>query len=134
MRKIGEQWIEEIEGVRHLLKVIGNEHNATCMGCSFSYWNDPYEAVTCFFEDEVGSCPVCQRGGFAVRDLGPVNEKGVLGCPFSGKYPHIENFLSMEGKEESRVWCVVCAGRVYACTKLYNTEQEAIDAWNRRKS
>jgi len=124
MRKLGEQWIEEIEGVRHLLKVIGNEHNATCMGCSFSYWNDPYEAVTCFFEDEVGSCPVCQRGGFAVRDLGPVNEEGCLAEERTGLYPEISD---LDGLWRCRV---ISPYSLISCTA--STRQQAIDNWNRR--
>jgi hypothetical protein len=123
MKKLGEQWIETIDGEQHMVKAIPITSGYVCHGCMF------YDAN---IQDCSKYTIPCDDKKFIIKDLGTVNGEGLLACPFCGEFPHIETFLGMEGIEESRVWCVICTGEVFARTMLYNTEQEAIDAWNRR--
>ena len=114
MKTLGEQWIEEIDGVRHMVKVVKGDGITTCMGC---FYFDNYDKDC---KNPVGEAQ-CSEG--IIKDFGPVNEDGVLGCPFCGKYPVLLRYKGMYYFK-----CISCR----AITYYYNTKQEAVDACNRR--
>ena len=113
MRKLGEQWVEELDGKKHMLKAaeaINKGH--VCNGCAFNNGTCDYKG------DE---CPVPK--GCYIKDLGILNEDGLLPCPFCGEYPE-----KLVGND---TWCW------YACNcrcelGVSATRKEAIDTWNRR--
>ena len=92
MRKLGDQWIEVIDGVEHMFK-----------------------AVT----------PIV-NGYTDIKDLGVLKD-GRLPCPFCGEYTEI-----LKGKLGYRIRHVCRDSYVIAGTGIYGTDQQAIDAWNRR--
>ena len=128
MHKLGEQWIEELDGKKHMLKAVeGGEH--WCDGCCFN--------------TGVGNCSwdspkYCRNGSeYRIKDLGVLNEDGLLPSPWGG-YPKIIHEVDQtrtENEEDvhyDNLWCVEIHEPVLVCTDEYHTEQEAIDAWNRR--
>ena len=118
MRKLGEQWIEVIDGQEHMLKAveqsgaIGDE----CRGCMY---NDSY-----------GNCIVFPNGPcvgeqIIIKDLGILKD-GCLSCPFCGEYPEVI-------RDELFGWESFCDGvGHYAVCRYFKTSKQAIDAWNRR--
>jgi len=74
-----------------------------------------------------------------VKDLGILNEEGLLPSPWGG-YPTIIHEIDQDrikNDEEvhyDNLWCIEIndTGPVLVCTNEYPTEQEAIDVWNRR--
>ena len=120
MRNLGEQWVEEIDGKKHMLKAVN--YSEGCNGCIFLRY-DPDEFYTCN-RGRLG-CPV--DDGMIIKDLGILNNDGCLPCPFCGEYPEI-----LKGKLGYRIRHVCRDSYVMAGTGIYATEQQAIDAWNRR--
>jgi hypothetical protein len=123
MKELGEQWIEELDGKKHMYKAdeaINKGH--VCNGCVFNNGTCDYQG------DE---CPVPK--GCYIKDLGIINENGCLPSPWGG-YPKIVRV----GREDFCTYKVrfyLKHGRVYGFTLIEvtgNTRQEAIDAWNRR--
>lgn len=121
MRQIGEQWIEN----GRMYKAVEGIH---CSGC-------------CHNEGDQGcyisglGCPTDNsETDLVVHDLGPVNEDGLLACPFCGEYPKIGNFgdgfsdITFYVKHDQSE-CVICG---LMRTKSFKTKQQAIDACNRR--
>ena len=124
-RKLGEQWVEVIEGERHLVvEVKSDKEHAACPRCMFSDGHG-----TCVYPED--DCPV--RNGHYIKDLGILNEDGCLPSPWGG-YPKIVR-VGREGFCTYKVRFYLKHGRVYGFTLIEvtgNTRQEAIDAWNRR--
>ena len=126
--KIGEQWIEELDGKRHMLKAVQSDH--LCSGCAFScttFCRDPLMS-----ERDID----CSKM-IVIKDLGVFNEDGALPDYHTGKYPTIKDRNEGQGWL-GHIWdCIVCEKignddeaieiRVSALTR-----QEAIDRWNRR--
>lgn len=108
-RKLNEQWVEELDGKKHMLKAVEcGEH--WCDGCCFNTgegncsWDSP---------------KYCRNGSeYRIKDLGILNEDGLLPCPFCGEYPG-----KRVGNDTWKCGCEIGA---------IATWQEAIDAWNRR--
>ena len=129
MRQIGEQWIEVIDGKRHLLMIVENTSELVCNGCSFGY----YQAGDhhCKFGLD------CPASDGIIKDLGILNDDGCLPSPWGG-YPKIIHEVDQtrigngEDVHYDNLWCVEIHEPVLVCTDEYLTEQEAIDAWNRR--
>ncbi len=121
MRQIGEQWVEVIDGKHHLLMIVENTSKLVCNGCSFGY----YQAGDhhCKFGLD------CPASDGIIKDLGVLNEDGCLPNGW-GEYPRIEAVKDVVTYKIS-YRCVTRNG-IYCVTELYSTEQEAIEAWNRR--
>ena len=115
MRKLDEQWIEN----GRMYKAVEGIH---CSGC-------------CYNEGDQGcyisglGCPTDNgETDLVIRDLGPVNEDGLLPCPFCGEYPKI-----IHPTENMPVVSIVHTGEGHRILlEFFSSEQEAIDAWNRR--
>lgn len=128
MIKLGDQWIEELDGKKHMLKAV--KPVELCQGCLYNgngggcWWSG--------FDDE------CEMGSrFIIKDLGPVNEDGCLPSPWGG-YPKIIHEVDQNRTENGEdvhydnLWCVEIHEPVLVCTDEYPTKQEVIDTWNRR--
>jgi len=115
IKQLDEQWVEVIDGQKHMVKETKSENSEiVCPRCLFSDGHG-----TCNYPED--DCPV--RNGCYIKDLGILNEDGLLPCPFCGEYP--------EKLVGNVTWCW------YACNcgcelGVSATKQEAIDAWNRR--
>ena len=119
MHKLGDQWIETIDGKEHMLKAV--KPVDLCQGCSFNC----NQGGCCWagFDD-------CRMGSkFIIRDLG-ILHAGLLPCPFCGEYPKMRDCSSdMFGPVVFIVRCIKCSTTT-GNGKL--DKQQAIDAWNRR--
>ena len=118
MRKLGEQWIEEIDGQKHMVKAVAPIE--LCKGC--------------FFNCNQGGCcwkgfDNCQMGSFfIIKDLGSVNENGLLPCPFCGEYPTIKEL----DENDERIYAVEHECNIDMTTGWNHDKQTVIDAWNWR--
>jgi hypothetical protein len=126
MHQLGDQWIEIIDGERHMVKAVEGKY---CQGCMYSSGSKFCDAVfwRCMREGE--KCPF-NDDNLIVKDLGILNKDGCLPNGW-GEYPHVE------GVRDTKTWvvwyrCVTRMG-VYCTTDSYKTKEEAIDAWNRRE-
>lgn len=120
MRVCGEQWVELIDGVDHMVKAVGG---GSCSGCVFYDW---YEGHLC------KSKPARVCGGFniIIKDLGILNEQGCLPAPWDKNlYPNIDNCI-IDGKDTGWDIYVDC----FNIEMVVNakTFKQAIDLWNRR--
>ena len=122
MRVIGEQWIENgrmYKAVPQESKIIGGilYGNICHECCHIDKWDDD-----CLHFDQM--CPV--EKGLIVKDLGPVNEEGLLACPFCGSNL---NIVSCHDGFYARCCNNDCALGV---TASFVEKQDLIDACNRR--
>lgn len=126
MHKLGEQWIEIIDGQKHMVKAVAPIE--LCKGCLFNC----NQGGCCWkgFDD-------CQMGSFfIIKDLGILNDDGCLPEERTGEYPTIKKVVSTElliwvwwvgiDRKASIARAQLLIG-VEALTK-----QRAIDAWNWR--
>ncbi len=120
MREIGEQWIEN-GGMYKAVEGIPN----FCIGCC---WSDAYHC--CGVED----CPTNHiKTGLIVRVLGPVNEDGLLPCPFCGEFPKgVSKGTEYKNDCEISIFYIEHSCKVIQTTEFTYSEQQSIDAWNRR--
>lgn len=107
MRKLGDQWIEIIDGKEHMVKAVEGEN---CQGCMYSSCQRFAEAAfwQCRSEGEI--CPF-DTGELIIKDLGILND-GCLQCPFCGEYPATD--------VEGVAYCNSCGCDI------------DLDKWNRR--
>lgn len=123
-RKLNEQWVLEINGVKHMVKAV----EGICIDCFLE------NGSRCTRSDE---CPAGDQGNYIIKDLGILNEDGCLPSPWGG-YPKIIHEVDQDRTESGEdvhydnLWCVEIHKPVLICTDEYPTKQEAIDAWNRR--
>ena len=109
--EIGEQWIEVIDGKKHMLKAVPSVDIGACTACDF----EGQESKCAGFPNSVcGS----NSDSFIIKDLGILNNFGMLPCPFCGEYPG-----KRVGNDNWKCGCK---------TGAIATWQEAIDNWNRR--
>jgi Lar family restriction alleviation protein len=116
MKKLGDQWIEIIDGQEHMVKAVAPIE--LCKGCCFNC----NQGGCCWkgFDD-------CQMGSFfIIKNLGILNEDGLLPCPFCGEYPVVqpENSRAGFGCHCDKCKCAVSG--------LHESMQEVMDEWNRR--
>ena len=112
MKELNEQWVEIIDGERHMVKV------TLPILCYRRVYN---------LDREIG-----KEG--AIIDLGVLNEEGLLPCPFCGEYPEVQrpskgdfNSQGFEG------YLIFCDGNSHgARAGEFATLQQARDEWNRR--
>ena len=111
-RQLNEQWIEVIDGKKHMLKAV----KGPCEKCDISH--------TCNL-----SADCHMERGLIAKDLGILNEDGCLPSDF-GVYPEVYEHVLM-GINGYMVKAYISDPHVgkYAWGK---TKQQAIDAWNRR--
>ena len=129
--EVGDQYTEVMkDGKLHMLKV--ERSGASCLGCCY---------MTDCPKDHNGSC--CSRENhkpceekcsydpdFIIRDLGILNEDGLLACPFCGEFPTLkdeldENYESIYAIEHECEAVVITTG-------WNHDKQQVKDAWNRR--
>ena len=127
--KLGEQWIEMIDGQEHMVKVVEQSNNInddTCGGCYFGVCGDICNhGALHFCRYGTGKCPL-DNVDWIIKDLGILKD-GLLPCNFCGEYTEI-----LKGKLGYRIRHVCRDSYVMAGTGIYETKQEAIDAWNGR--
>lgn len=118
-RKLNEQWIEVIDGKKHMLKAVPSVDIGSCTACDF----EGQESKCAGFPNSVcGS----NSNSFIIKDLGILNEDGCLPAPWDEtKYPKITvlfgnvyNIEVMEG-----FWFMQVRG---------DTLEKAVERWNRR--
>jgi len=105
-RKLGEQLVITVDKKKHLMKEVEG-------------WENHIREV----------CIVNESGEVRMvfaKDLGILNEGGLLPCPFCGRYP--EHRIDEFGGHQ-----LFCDGESHYCSVgSFKTEQEAIDEWNKR--
>ena len=118
--KIGEQWVEELDGKKRMLKAVEGTYN--CNGCVYLCDNGK-----CSHESII-ECPVYKIDAI-IKDLGILNEDGCLPSDF-GVYPEVyeHTLMGIDGYMVKAYTSEPHIGK-YAWGK---TRQQAIDAWNRR--
>ena len=131
MINLGEQWVEEIDGKEHLVKLVESHINDTkrCGSCMF--YNQSKNLCTLpkgvKHISEIG----CLRRFLIIKDLGILNDDGCLPSSF-GEYPTVAT-----PSEDNGEWCVYAflneGKKLIKDEEAWgNTKQEAIDVWNRR--
>ena len=120
--KLGEQWIEVIDGQEHMLKAVDSTYN--CNGCAFLGGSGKC------LHSSILECPV-YRIDAIIKDLGILKDGLLQNC--WGEYPKLK--ISADTKTDALFWYrYVTRERddVFCMTEAYKSEQEAKDAWNRR--
>lgn len=110
MRKLGDQWIEIIDGQEHMVKCVG-----------------------------IRTPVIADGNNYITKDLGILKD-GLLPCPFCDKYPSLikpeYGYQRLERQSRNgyayECGCGVICGWDYDYGGTHQTEQEAKDAWNRR--
>ena len=122
MHKLGEQWIETIDGHEHMVKAVAPVFD--CQGCMY------LAEEGCVNSYLIINCGIGKR--FIIKDLGILCD-GMIHVPWNSDiYPGkpIKSY-SYGGKE---FWFIdykdIVTGQRYYVEG--DTEQQAIDAWNRR--
>ena len=121
MRTLGEQWIVEIDGIMHMVKLCQSNPKeiSTCGGCIYHSWN---EGDWC----DMAPLKPCGEVGYIIKDLGPVNEDRLLACPFCGEQLKIIDWTNGFYAKCSNVACAI------GVTNSFPTKQELINKLNRR--
>jgi len=132
MKELGDQWIEEIDGKKHMVKAVTPYRDNKCDGCSF-LCSVGLKTIECKVESIIGCkmdinqrpCPVFARN-LIIKDLGVLNDDGCLPNCW-GEYPVIECH-----SEVVVLWYCRTYGNVRCITAGCSTKEEAIDNWNGR--
>ena len=156
MHKLGEQWIEVIDGVEHMVKAVNGDEN--CGSVETVWYNCPFrerdydgwcckktgenchtkrwvlEDIQIGIEHEdnlVSNITKCPVGlGLIIKDLGILNADGCLPEAITGFYPILSKHF-IEGKFRWMLYAFTVDGMI-STTVWGDTLQEAKDAWNRR--
>jgi hypothetical protein len=125
--KLGEQWIEMIDGQEHMVKAVEkvSEKSYDCTGCIFNGHNG-----TCMYHSQ--DCPLGEVEHGYIKDLGILKD-GRLHCPFCGEYPTIKSGQDSDGWSYVELACGNYLHRMTGyLSDLESFKQQLIDAWNRR--
>lgn len=124
--KLGEQWIEMIDGQEHMVKAVEkvSEKSYDCTGCIFNGHNG-----TCMYHSQ--NCPLGEVEHGYIKDLGILKD-GLLPCPFCGEYPKVSSYGYRGEPKEYGIFHLCKDSYSKIETQHYATTQQAIDAWNRR--
>jgi len=124
MRKLGEQWIEVIDGQEHMVKCVErhSKFEFYCGGCFFNG-----HLGECLYHSQ--DCPIGEVEHGYIKDLG-ILRNGKLPSSF-GVYP-----TTSAPEDENEPWCLYAwiaeNGKIIKEVKVWGeTEQQAIEAWNR---
>ena len=117
MHKLGDQWIEIIDGQEHMLKAVKTTVHPPCGLCVYRH------GYQCMYPSALGECDK-----YAIKDLG-ILHAGLLPCPFCGEYPTLKEELD---ENDERIYAVEHECNIYMTTGLNHDRQTLIDAWNRR--
>jgi Lar family restriction alleviation protein len=127
MHRLNDQWPEVIDGVDHMVKAVERLTSHRCAGCCHARVDEDGNYFDCAIWHDDSRDEFCAVDGginLIVKDLGILRD-GLLPCPFCGEYlklmydPHMKNYW---------FFCEGCEIE----TMYYDTEQQAVDAWNRR--
>ena len=131
MRQLGEQWVEEVDGVQHMVGKVACKKDMPCHGCAFGYFDMTIEhtrihTCTCTFHCD-------DDGTYVYKDLDPVNKDGLLACSFCKEFPKgVSKGTEYKNDCEISIFYIEHSCKVIQTTEFAYSEQEAIDAWNRR--
>lgn len=125
MKKLGEQWIEEMEDGKHMYKAVSG---LDCNGCAHGVRNGED------FECLVFVCRVLGNNNLVVKDLGILCD-GFLPCSVCGRYPRI--YDNTKGAFVAYYYHAICNekhGRdlVHEYHAYARTIDELRERWNRR--
>lgn len=112
MKELGEQWVEVIDGKKHMLKAV----EGPCEKCDISHTCNL--SVDCHMER-----------GLIAKDLGVLNDDGLPPCPFCGEYPTPKEDID---EHDERIYAIEHECSVYITTGWNHDKQAVIDAWNGR--
>lgn len=120
MKKLGDQWIEIIDGQGHMVKAVEkfSEKSYDCTGCIFNGHKG-----TCLYHSQ--DCPLGEVEHGYIKDLGVLNKDGLLPPP-SDKNVYPELY------QTAHEWEVCASSCGVSMTAVGSTKQQAKDAWNRR--
>ena len=116
MRKLDDQWFEELDGKMHMVKAVKQTNK--CRDCVFctSYWcGDPIQSEREF------DCST-----MIIKDLGVLNEDGCLPAPWDEtKYPKITVLIG-------NVYNIEVINGHWFMQVRGDTLEKAVERWNRR--
>ena len=124
--KLNDQREEIINGERHMVKC-AERHSKTTHNCSGCFYND--HMGKCLYGQD---CPIADVEHGYIKDLGILNEKGLLPEERTGEYPSITKINRIDGSTAYQVFYSKSFLSLHVSTGFYPTLQEAKDAWNRR--
>lgn len=138
-RHLNEQWIEVIDGKMHMLKAVKHHPYSACGGCFFhdlNYEKGDYDPddIKCLRSECVSDGKMITGHYVIAKDLGVIDNNGLLPCPFCGEYPVVENAYEGCGHTPpDGYWRVYCSNDNHEISMSSGKRrQESIDAWNRR--
>jgi hypothetical protein len=121
-RELNDQWIEEPDGKKHMLKAVEGEN---CTGCAFGKMCQGSRLNNIHVCDREDDCPL-EYSNTVVKDLGILNEEGCLPSAWDkALYPQVY-------KTTETIWYAHAESYGIFMEAKGKTKQQAIDAWNRR--
>ena len=132
MIKLGDQWVEVIDGKMHMLKAVERPEEIShisarvhpCFKCFFQM--DDYD---CSYPRATWKCDLAKN--IIIKDLGVLNDDGFLPCPFCGEpssgIASIRS-IALVGILANFI-CKKCEAQITFCA---DTVEHCLDAWNRR--
>ena len=130
MKNLGDQWVETIDGVEHMVKAVMPSHlkidlKASCHHC---FYVAPSPMCDCRYNGK--DCPVDNENSLIVKDLG-ILRNGKLPSSF-GAYPTTQAPSEVHEDWFLYAWLAENGEIIRKEWAFGKTEQQAIDAWNRR--